>query len=93
MSLIRRIEPVDLLRVDDTTLMLYETRLVQLSALAAAIYDLVSEGMTMDALTRHLEEEFGTPPDSTPLEATSAAVEDLVGQGIVAWEREPAEEP
>ena len=86
---VRRIEPVDLLRIGDTTLLLYETRLVRLSPLGGAIYEMAVVCIDVDDLTRDLVKVFGPPPDSTPGEATWAAVGDLAEVGVLDWEREP----
>jgi len=78
-----RVEPVDALAVGDETLLLFESQLVRLSPLAQAIFDLAAGGASVDDLAAELERRFGAPPEGTVRAATLAAVEELVGLGVV----------
>ncbi len=83
MSMLRRSDPVDLLRGEDGALLLYGATLVRVSALGIAVFDLVGTGIDADDLPAQLAERFGAPAEGSAAEATSAAVDALVAQGVL----------
>lgn len=84
--IVRALPYADLLEDADEGLVLYEGRLLRLSALAVAIVTLSTVGVAMDELAAALEERFGLPTSDSALEATTAAVTSLVAQGVVVVE-------
>jgi hypothetical protein len=81
--IIRSLPYADLLEDAGVGLILYEGRLVRVSALALAIVALAEPGIALDDLAEALERRFGMPEGASALDATNAAVTDLSSQGVV----------
>lgn len=81
----------DLLEADQQALVLYEGRLLRVSALALAIIRLCETGSALGDLAAALRERFG-PPAGSALEATTAAVNDLVAQGVLVVQNDAERE-
>lgn len=86
---IGRVEPVDLLTGDDGALLLYPSRLVAISPLGAAAFELAAPGIGLEELASRLAERFGVPTDQTPRDATEAVVAHLVAEGVLTDRRDP----
>jgi len=87
---IGRNEPVDLLTGDEGALLLYPDRLVSISPLGAAAYELAENGIDLDELARGLAERFGVPPEESLEDATEAVVAHLVREGVLTDRRDAA---
>lgn len=78
-----RVEPVDMLESDEGSLLLYQHRLVALSPLGAATYELVGDGVTRSGLAELLIETFGEPPGRSLTEAVDELVSSLLSEGVL----------
>lgn len=81
--IVQRVEPVDALFRDEGGLLLYERRLVRLSALGQHIFVATAEPVTLEELAADLARTFGEP-EGDPLAATRDAVDALVVEGVLA---------
>lgn len=91
-AVIRRITAVDVLEHDAGALVLLDTRLVSLGPIGAAVYELCGEDIGEGELVEALELRFGPAPGGTSLDATAAAVANLVSEGVLTRRvPEPAE--
>lgn len=80
--IVHRVEPVDSLFRAEGALVLYERELVRLSPLGEEIFVAAQRPVGLEDLARHLAQVFGVPAGD-PLEATGAAVRDLVARGVL----------
>lgn len=81
-----RIDPVDMLAYPEGSVLLYQHRLVALSPLGAAAFDLVGTGTRADDVARGMGELFGAPADGSLLDAAIGVLESLVGEGVLSEE-------
>lgn len=82
MRAIRR-EATDVLVVDEGALLLYDERLVHLTALGHALYEETEQERTVDELVEGMERRFGTPPDGGARDLTLAALRHLADVAVV----------
>ena len=79
-----RIEPVDLLVLDGEGLALYPDQFVRLGPLGTCLVAAAEAPRTIDDLADALTDAFGSPPpDGDAVNATRAAIADLVAQGVL----------
>jgi hypothetical protein len=80
---VQRRRPTDVLSRQGEQVVLVDGRLVRLSPISAAIWDLTEEPIDVEQLAGELEELFGAPQDRSSLDATKDAVADLVHHGVL----------
>ncbi|MFW5469860.1 PqqD family peptide modification chaperone [Knoellia sp. CPCC 206435] len=80
---VRRRPATDALTRDGETVLLFASKVVRLSAMGAAIYDIAQEPVTVEALVDELELRFGTPTDQSVGDITQRAVSDLLRLGVL----------
>lgn len=80
---VRRREVTDAITRDGETAILVRRRLVRLSDLSAAIWDLAQDAVDVDVLANQLESLFGPPADRSTLEATKDAVAEMLRHGAL----------
>lgn len=85
---VRRVEPVDTLRLDDGALVLHERTVIRLNELGLAITDLCNRPRTIGELAEELTHAFGEPPQGG-LAATRDAVDALLSVGVIREEATP----
>lgn len=78
-----RVEPVDLLVLDGEGLALYPDQFVRLGPLGTCLVAAAEAPRTIGDLADALTDAFGSPPDGDAVDATRAAVADLVAQGVL----------
>ena len=78
-----RVEPVDLLGLDAESLALYPDRFVRLGPLGTCLLVASEAPRTIDDLTAALTDAFGDPPEGSAVDATRAAVADLIAQCVL----------
>lgn len=78
-----RREPADSLTREGETLLLYERHVVRLGPIGSAIYETAAAPVELADLAEALAATFGAPPDGSLLAATTAAVQDLLGQRVL----------
>lgn len=92
---VRRVEPVDTLRLDDGALVLYERTVIRLSELGLAIMELCDSLRTIAELATELTLVFGEPLQGGTA-ATRDVVDTLLAAGVLHEERpsrRPASDP
>ena len=83
MTIVRREATDVLLFEEEGALLLYDSRLVQLTLLGHAIYEETAEVRTVDELVEEMQSRFGTPPDSDARVLTLAAVRHLADAAVL----------
>lgn len=78
-----RVEPVDLLVLDGEGLALYPDQFVRLGPLGSCLIAAAEAPRTIADLAYALTDAFGLPPEGDAVDATRAAVADLVAQGVL----------
>jgi len=79
----RRTDPVDHLVIDGESILLYDDRFIRLGPLGTRIVTVADTPRTVEAFAAALTDAFGAPTDRSAAEATRAAADDLVAQGIL----------
>ena len=79
----QRTDPVDHLVIDGESIVLYEDRFVRLGPLGTLLVTATEAPRTVDDLAARLTDAFGAPPQTSTVDATRAAVADLVAQGVL----------
>ena len=80
---VQRRQPTDVLSRQGERVVLVDGRLVRLSPISSAIWDLTAEPIDIEQLAGELEELFGAPQGRSSLDATKDAVVDLVHHGVL----------
>lgn len=78
-----RVEPIDLLVLDGEGLALYPDQFVRLGPLGICLVTAAESPRTIGDLADALTDAFGSPPAGDAVDATRAAVADLVAQGVL----------
>lgn len=79
----RRVEAVDVLLLDEGTICLFDTRLVALSPLGAAAYDLLVDAMNAEELTTELVAIFGEPGEGSPFAVVEGLLAGMEAEGVL----------
>lgn len=82
--LVRSVEAVDQLPADDGGLVLLPERLVRLSVLGWATFEICATPQTDARIAEELAARFGVPETGDPLEATRLVVDNLIDEGLLA---------
>ena len=81
---VQRRQPTDVLsRQGERVVLVDDGRLVRLSPISSAMWDLTAEPIDVEQLAGELEELFGAPQGRSTLDATKDAVADLVHHGVL----------
>ncbi|GAA4403406.1 hypothetical protein GCM10023153_33400 [Ornithinibacter aureus] len=80
---VQRRDATDVLTRDGETAVLIEGTVLRLSELSAAVYSLTAHAVEVSRLAGELERRFGAPAGCSALEATEAAVAELVRRGVL----------
>lgn len=80
---VQRRQPTDVLSRQGERVVLVDGRLVRLSPISSAMWDLTAEPIDVEQLAGELEELFGAPQGRSTLDATKDAVADLVHHGVL----------
>lgn len=78
-----RIEPTDVLAIDDGALVLYEREVLRITQLAAAVFEWCREPRSEAEITRLLLEAFGPPPGTPVEQATTALLIDMQNRQLL----------
>jgi hypothetical protein len=71
------------LRHDGETAVLVDEAVVRLSEISSAIYDLCVTTVDVTTVAARLHEQFGEPADATMLDATNAAIAEMIAAGVL----------
>lgn len=85
--MIRRLTSVpaaDVLHHDEGALVLMGERLIALSLVGSAAYELATDGIKGNELAAALAELFGVPADADLVQLTSDVIDLLVAQGLLS---------
>ena len=81
--ILQRVDAVDTLFREEGALLLYARELVSLSPLGEEIYLAAGHPVAVEDLAAHLRDVFGAPDGADLLDATRAAVTDLIARGVL----------
>ena len=80
---VRQCPAVDVLQRDGEYALLLEDNAVRLSQLSFAIYELCATPADVADVAAALHERFGAPAEGSVIEATSAAVRQMIAAGLL----------
>jgi len=79
----QRTDQVDHLVIDGESIVLFEEHFVRLGPLGTCIANVAESPKTIHELAAALTDAFGSPTNGSAVDATRAAIADLVAQGVL----------
>jgi chromosome segregation and condensation protein ScpB len=78
--------PADILVRDGEALLLYPDEAIRLAGISTEIVRLAAEPIALEDLAEALEAHFGAPENTSILDATAAAAQELGDRGVLLLE-------